>query len=258
MRQHLLIARTVLIEAVRRREVYVVVLLSVALVASVMSIHFFALEGLTKFYREVTLHVMSMAAAITTVVLASRQLPRDFDNRTIHPLLAKPVGRSTFLVGKLMGVMAAAAFCFALLMAIYVAGSYWLGTGIPWVLFGQFFYLQMIMMLILASLGFALSLRFNLDAAITLGIVFYFTSAIIMSASVMIYKETGTVGRGLMLVMNYVLPQLTLFDLSEKTIHADAWAPLPFSVMAQLTLYGAAFAALYLGLAYLMFRRRPL
>ena len=258
MRAVLLIARTVLIEAVRRREIYVVVLLSLLLIGTVMMVDFFDLEGLTKFYREVALQVMSMAAAITTIVLACRQLPREFENRTIHPLLAKPVGRATFLAGKLAGVMGAAAFCFTLFMAVYLAGSWWLGTGVPWGLFAQYFYLQMLMMLILATLGFALSLRLNLDAALTIGVVFYFTSAVIMSASVYIYSETGTAGRLVLLVLNYALPQLALFDLSEKAVHSEAWGPLPALTMANLTVYGAAFAALYFALAYIQFRRRPL
>ena len=54
-----LIARSVLIEAVRRREIYVVVLLATLLIGALMSVDFFGLDGLTKFYREIALKVMS-------------------------------------------------------------------------------------------------------------------------------------------------------------------------------------------------------
>lgn len=258
MRQIWLVARGVLLEAVRRKEIYAIILISLLLIAGVMTINFFHLEGISKFYREIALKVMSASTAITTVVLAARQLPREFQNRTIYPLLAKPVSRRRFLAGKLLGVMLAALFCFSLFMVIFVAGSLYLHAKIPWGLSLQFVYLQMIMLLILATLSFWLSLLFNLDAAITIGLLFYATSAVITSATSFLYDWVSGFGRVALMVLNYLLPQLTLFDLSAKTVHSEAWPPLSVAVMTDLTLYGLAFAAAYSALAYLWFRRRPL
>lgn len=258
MRGILLIAKSVLIEAVRRREVYAIVLLSLLLIGAVMTVDFFQLEGLTKFYREVALKVMSAATALTVIVLAARQLPREFENRTIYPLLAKPISRMAFLAGKLLGVLLGAAFCFSLFMAVYVAGSWYLRTPVQWALFGQYFYLQMLMMLVLATMGFLLSLKFNLDAAITLGAVLYFLSSVIMSASTFLYPNTGTFGRAVLWVLTFGLPQLELFDLADKAVHADAWGLVPAWVMAQLTLYGLFYSVVYFGLSFILFRRRPL
>ena len=70
MRPVWLIARSVLIEAVRRKEIYVIVLLALMVIGGVMSVNFFGMEGLTKFYREVALEVMSIACALMVVVLS--------------------------------------------------------------------------------------------------------------------------------------------------------------------------------------------
>ncbi len=258
MRQIWLIARGVLIEAVRRKEIYAVVLVSLLLIGGIMTVDFFNLEGISKFYREVALKIMSAATAVTTVVLAARQLPREFENRTIYPLLAKPVSRWRFLMGKLLGILMAAGFCLAMFMAIFVAGSYYLGASVPWGLSLQYVYLQMMMMLILATLSFWLSLMFNLDAAITTGLLFYATSAVITSATAFLYEWVSDAGRIVLTALIYLLPQLTLFDLSAKTVHAEAWKPLAASTMMQLTVYGLVFVAIYTVLAYLWFRRRPL
>lgn len=253
-----LVARSVLIEAVRRREVYVVVLLSTILLGFVMTLDFFHLEGLSKFYREVALKVMSMATAITVVVLAARQLPREFETRTIYPLLAKPISRSAFVHGKLLGVLLAASFCFGIFMAIFLGGSLYLHAPIPFALFLQYIYLQMLQMAILATLSFLLSLLMNLDAAITFGLIFFATSAILTNALMMpeVYQTTSDFGRLLIRILNYAIPQLTLLDLSERTTHA--WPAVPAKLMAQLTCYALAYAGLYYGAALLVFRRRPL
>ncbi len=253
-----LIGKSVLIESIRRREIYAIVLIACLIIGTVMTLDFFGLEGLTKFYRETALTIMSITTALTVIVLAARQLPREFTNRTIYPLLAKPVSRLTFLFGKLLGVMLAAAFCFALFMTVYVIGSYYLHGAIPWPLFAQYIYLQLVSMLILATLSFWLSMILNLDAAITIAVIFYLTAATFTSITTYIYHLVGPAQRAILLICNYALPQLTLFDLSEKTVHDEVWHPLSLGVMTALTAYALVFAALYFSLAMLSFRRRPL
>ncbi len=258
MRSVWLIAKSVLIEAVRRREIYAIVFVSVLLIGAVMTVDFFQLQGLTKFYREVALHIMSFATALTVIVLAARQLPREFETRTIYPLLAKPVGRLRFLLGKLLGVMLAAAFCFGLFMLVYIAGALYLGGSIPWMLFIQYIYLQMLMMLILATLSFWLSMVVHLDAAITLGFLFYAASAVLTTAISLLYDYVSLVGKVVLVILNFIIPQLTLFDLSGKAVHSEAWGPIGLNVLAALTAYGLFFILLYFSLAMFTFRRRPL
>ena len=252
------IARSVLIEAVRRKEVYVVVLVSTIVIGGAMTLNFFEVEGLTKFYREIALKTMSVATALTVIVLASRQLPREFENRTIYPLLARPISRGEFLTGKLVGVLLAGGFCLGLFMAVYLTGSLYLGGAIPWLLFGQYIYLQVVMLTILATLCFWLSMVFNLDAAIAIGALCYIFASLLTSVSIYIYDFAGTIGQWALKAFTFLLPQLVLFDLSGKAVHADLWPPLSASVMTQLTLYGATFAVVYYAMAALCFRRKTL
>ncbi len=258
MRSIWLIAKSVLIEAVRRKEIYTIVLLSLILIAGILSINFFELKGLSKFYREVALRIMSLATALTVIVLSCRQLPREFENRTIYPLLAKPVNRFGFLSGKLLGVLLAAAFCFSLFMIIFTLGTLYLRAPIPWIHFLEYFYLQMWAMAILATLGFFLSLIMNLDAAITMGILFFVTADILINGISYIYDFMGTFGKTVLTVMTFALPQLSLFDFSGKTIHSDVWPPLGLSTLGILTLYAMVFTGVYFLFSILLFRRRAL
>jgi ABC-type transport system involved in multi-copper enzyme maturation permease subunit len=252
------VARTVLIEAIRRREIYVIVLVSCLLIAAVMALDFFSLEGLTKFYREFALRGMSAATAVTVIVLACRQLPREFESRTIYPLLARPIGRATFLLGKLLGVWLAAGLCLGLFMTVFVAGMFYLGGTVHWPLFAQYVYLQMAMMLILAALGFTVSMLCNVDAAITIGVLLYALGSTLASIMTYIYELATPLGQWGLVALTYLLPQLMLFDLSEKTVHAEVWEPLAFSTMATLTVYAAIFGFCYFAFSFLLFRRRAL
>jgi len=260
MNETWLIARSVLIEAIRRKEIYAVVLVSSLLIGAVMTVDFFKLEGITKFYREVALQLMSAATAITVIVLAARQLPREFESRTIYPLLAKPISRLLFLNGKLLGVMLAATFCFALFMGIYLLGSLYLGGELPVLIFLQYLYLQMLKMLILATLAFWLSMVMNLDAAITIAVIFFAAASILTNALTLLYDQATPFGRVMLTIMNYTIPQLEILDLSDKAVHTaeGTWGPLTLPVMLALTAYALFFSGVYYGAAYFVFRRKPL
>jgi ABC-type transport system involved in multi-copper enzyme maturation permease subunit len=258
LRSAWLIAKSVLIEAIRKKEIYAIILVSLLMIGGVMTVNFFEVEGLSKFFREIALRIMSISTALTVIILASRQLPREFKNKTIYPLLAKPVGRAGFISGKLLGVMLSALFCFFMFMIIFVIGSLYLGTEIPWIHFIQYIYLQMLMMAVLTSLSFFLSLIMNLDAAITIGVIIYLTSSVLSTGVSFIYDYINPFGKTMLVVITYVIPQMTLFDFSGKTVHALKWAPLGAWTLVYLTLYALFFTSLYYTLAILVFRRRAL
>ena len=57
-----LVARTIFLEAIRRREIYVIVAVTLALLVAAAAVRFFDLEGVHTFYQEVALKAMSMLA----------------------------------------------------------------------------------------------------------------------------------------------------------------------------------------------------
>jgi len=253
-----LIAASVLRESLRRREIYVLVLAAGGLIGFILGLDFFGIPGLSKFYREASLKVMGWTAAVAVIVLATRQLPREMENRTIYPLLARPVRRVDFLLGKLLGVLLAGLACFMLFMLIFVLGSLRIGAEIPWGLFLQHVYLQMAMLAIIAALGFLLSLLVHTDAAVTICILLYGLSALSATVLMNLYFYMGRTGRLLLVVLTYAIPQLTLFDLSGKAVHAEFWAPLSWQILLGLTAYALFYTAIFLCGALGLFRRRAL
>lgn len=258
LRKIWLIAKTVLLESVRRKEIYAIVLLSAVFIAFLGSVRFFQIEGIGKFYRETALKIMSIATALTVIFLAARQLPREFESRTIYPLLAKPVSRLEFILGKFFGVMLAGAFCYLLFTIIFVFGILYLHSKINWIVYLQEFYLIMLMLGIVASLSFALSMILHLDAAITISALLFLLSQIITTTISYLYDYLGSGGKIAMRIFNIIIPQLTLFDLSAKIVHQEVWGPISFWAMRTLTIYAFAYILIFLAAGYLLFRRKAL
>jgi ABC-type transport system involved in multi-copper enzyme maturation permease subunit len=252
-----LVARTIGLEAVRRGEVYAVVGISVVLIALARYIGAADLQGLGKFYREVALQVMNSATALLVVYLAARQLPREFEWRTLHVLLAKPLSRWGFLVGKFAGVVLAGIFCYLLFMLVFLLGHWALGVSLNYALFAQAVYLQILSLSVLTALTLCLSMVLTLPAAITIGALLFLLSQVFLNLMSFLYDHVGPVQQAVLLVLHYLIPQLTLLDLSAKVVH-EVWPPLPFLPMVALTAYALAYIGIFLGLTYLLFRRRPL
>ncbi len=105
------------------------------------------------------------------------------------------------------------------------------------------------------------------EGAVTLSLILFVASQVLMNLMGVLYDFMSEPGRIALLVLHFVIPQLTLFDLSSKVINSVdvqkgvarvVWEPLPADTIGTLTLYGAVYIGLFLGGAYLLFRRRPL
>lgn len=256
IRRLILIARSILTEAVRRREIYGLVLATVILLGWASTFRFFDMQGLHKFYQEMALRGMSIATMISVIVLASIQLPREFKNRTIYTVLAKPVGRFEFVLGKYLGVVAAGVFCLALFIGVFVVCNLVMKFEMRYATFAQYVYLQFLLVTLVAGLAFALSLVFNQDAAITMTALIFLLGQIFTSAITILYDLTTPAGRVALKVINYTVPQPALYDMSGKVVHG--YPPIETRILLLITAYTAGFVIVSLALSYLFFRRRPL
>jgi len=256
MRKIWLIAKTILIEAVRRKDLYVVALLSALIISIVGVFRFFDVEGLHKFFREVSLTVMNWATTIIVILLAARQLPREFESRTIYPLLAKPVSRLHFLVGKLVGTLLAAAIAYAIFMLFFSFGQWQIGVPLVWPTFFQMIYLHFLALAILGALTLMLSTLMTHSAALTMAFLFFLFSERITSFLCIYYEKAGEAMRWFLWVLNYTVPQLALTDLTDKVVHD--WPPIPAWVLGFWTVDAAIFVAAFFAISFLKFRKREI
>src|SRR6266478_1594881 len=55
--------------------------------------------------KDVSLGAISMFTSLLAIVATARMLPRDIEDRTVYTILAKPVPRFDYVVGKIAGVL---------------------------------------------------------------------------------------------------------------------------------------------------------
>lgn len=251
------LAKVVVLEMVRRKDFYVLFILTVLLTATAGSVNLFNDRSIVRYLKEICLLLIWVSGLVVAITCTARQIPAEREQRTIFPLLAKPVTRAQFLLGKFLGC--------------------WLATGLALALFYLFFGL------VSASREHSWPVLNYLQAGwlhwMMLGVVIAFTllGSIVFAAP----SSNGTIcfvcAAGMLLLgrhlnkvalslteplqsllygLYFALPHLELFDVRDLIIHN--WELIPWGIVVLATLYAAAYAAFFLIAAWLIFRRRPL
>ena len=249
------LARVTVLESVRRKDAYVVLILGVAMTLGAGIFSRFGVSGVEKFVKDVGLTVTGMFSVIICVIAAARQLPTEIENRTLYPLIAKPIDRCGFFVGKFLGVAAMASAVviafFVLLRLILLVFSIPVGA-----VFYQALYLRVVSMWFIAAGVLCLSLFTTHAATATISLLVCL--AMQMFAHTILYIHDDLQGISLRLAegIYWLAPHLELFDLSKKVIHG--WPPIAASVLAIMTLYASVYSAVFVVLGCLRLRRMPL
>jgi ABC-type transport system involved in multi-copper enzyme maturation permease subunit len=97
------IAVNTLTEAVRQKVFNFFLIIGLVFIASASFFAQFTFGEQMKFIKDTCLGVISVISTLIAIVGTAQLLPREVENRTIYTILAKPVRRFEFLLGKFFG-----------------------------------------------------------------------------------------------------------------------------------------------------------
>ena len=257
MRTVLALASVVIKELYRRKDFYVLFIITAVITLVMASVKFFHDDKIARYLKEICLLLIWISGLVIAIGTTARQIPAERENRTIFPLLAKPVTRAQVVVGKFAGCWLA---CGLTLLVFYVffaviSGSrenYW--PILQWV---QALWLQWIMlgvvvaMVLLGSVVFAApSSNGTICFIVVIGILLlgrYLNHVAL--------KEPEPL-RSVVSTLYYLIPHLEWYDVRDFVIYDRtliAWTSCGLA-----TAYGAVYVSLLLFSTWLVFRRKPL
>ena len=248
------LATGVIKESLRRKDLWVVAILGFLIMMAAGILGFFGIDGLQVFVKDLAVSVLSMLGTIVAVLTASRMIPEEIRQRTLYPLLARPISRFDLLAGKLLGSIVVTWIAFLLLAVL---------TGFALLSFHvafepimlQFLLCKMMGLAVLCALSMALSTYMTPAAAATMSFVFAFGSSMLLRSLSMAYPSASPAMQGVFKFFNVVLPQFSIFDLGGRAANLH-WAPIPLWVVLFLAGYMLAYSSFMMGLSWLRFRRQ--
>ncbi len=256
MRKIWILARATVLEALRRKDLYVLLILTVVIIGGAALINFFGVQALQKkFLKDISFTVINIFTIIISVTVTARQLPYELENRTIYPLLAKPISRLHFLLGKYLGALIISTFTLLLFSTIFLVTLVLFQASTDWI-FLQAIYLRFLSLALIVALVLCLSLFVTQSANVTISLLLCIGASIISRSITLVYEKLDPFSQAVAAAMYWVLPHLDLFDLSKKVVHN--WPPISAYVLILLTVYAGIYTFVFLTVGLLRFRRRML
>lgn len=114
------IAAATFTELVRMKVFYFLLIFALVIIGNSAFMMNFSFEEKFQMLKDVALGAMSIFTSLLAILATAMLLPKDIEERTIYTILAKPVPRHEYLLGKLLGVL------FMLLLAIVVMSGLFL------------------------------------------------------------------------------------------------------------------------------------
>lgn len=249
------LCRGVFLETIRRREISVVLLFMGLFIIGAATARFVGAEtdAAAAFIQNLGLSLVWILTMIVTVLLAGRQFPDELEQRSIYPLLAKPVARYQYILGKWLAVWLAAGATALTLNVLALAASPWPG-GVSVIALVQAILLELIALGMAAAIAIALSIRLPkaLGMVITLLLVFMGGAAVSL---IQAFSAASSIRSAVVWVTNYI-PNFSRLDLINEFSAGDpSFAVMDFC--ARL-LYGVIISAFALAAAMFFLEKKPL
>jgi ABC-type transport system involved in multi-copper enzyme maturation permease subunit len=251
----LAIAGVVIKEMYRRKDFYVLFVLTALITVVMGSVTFFNQDNIVRYLKEICLFLIWGASLVIAITTAARQIPAEREQRTLFPLLAKPVTRSQFVLGKFFGCWFASGLSLLLFYVFFgvVAGAkehewpvlnYFQALVLHWFMLGVVCALT-----VLGSIVFAAPSSNNtITLIVSVGILLVGRH---LNKVALRLEEPG---QTLLYAVYFMIPHLELFDVRDLIVHN--WGLIRWEIWAAGLAYAAVYSAIFLALACLLFRRK--
>jgi ABC-type transport system involved in multi-copper enzyme maturation permease subunit len=250
------IAQNVFWEVIRDRVLYWVGIYTI--------FYFFAAQFLPKIAggteAKILLDLALAATEIFTLIIAvfvgTNLVNQEIEKRTVLVLIAKPVGRGEFILGKHLGLAAVLAVLLSLMLAIALVilqVSQIPQLPLPWgsLLIASLFTFLQIALLIAVAIAFGVFSSSLLATLLTFAVYLmgHFSRDLLEFGRLTENPALEQLTRGLYLI----LPDLSRLDLKNQAVY-NLLPPTP--VLLENALYGVLYTGLLLAIATLIFSRR--
>ena len=107
-------------ELVRLKVFYFLLIFALLLIANSLFMARLSFQQEFQVLKDVSLGAMSIFSSLLAIVATAQLIPRDLEDRTIYTILAKPVPRYEYLMGKLAGVLLLLALSILAMSALFL------------------------------------------------------------------------------------------------------------------------------------------
>lgn len=239
-------------EAKRDRVLYLLFFFAALGIAASRVLALLTVGDRIKIIKDVGLASISLFGILMAILIGTGLVYKEIDKKTIFTLLAKPLHRAEFILGKFLGLVLTLFVMTAAMSAIFLAIVYAHTLRVEGRLLVAIAYIFLELVLITA-----VAILFSSFSTPILSSLFALAFTLIGHLSwgleLIIRKMAPGAGRTSVRILYAVLPDLENFNFKTEVVHG---LPIPPEIFLSSFLYGLGYTAFLLVLAVLVFRRR--
>jgi ABC-type transport system involved in multi-copper enzyme maturation permease subunit len=250
------VAGVVIKELYRRKDFYVLFIITILICAVMASVNIFNDAKIVRYLKEICLLLVWISSLVIAITTTARQIPAERESRTLLPLLAKPLTRTQLILGKFLGCWIACGLtllCFYIFFGALSASrehtlpvlNYFQAAVMHWFMLGI-----VVAMSLLGSLVFAAPSSNNTICFVVIGGIL-FVGRHLDQVALSMHEPL----RGIVNALYFSIPHLEFYDLRDLIIHN--WPLIEWKYIVLALLYATAYIFAFLLGACLVFRRKP-
>lgn len=252
------LARTTLHEAIRDRILYGVLGFGIALILLSTILSEISQGQPIRIVTNVALSAVTVGGALMALLLGSGAISREIERRTVYPILAKPISRVSYVLGKYCGVVGTVWLNVALMLAAATAViAQYAHGGFAWPV--PDYLLVLGLALLRLALIAAIAVAFSTIASNTVSLLasggLVLAGHLTADVRAVLEKSDSEVNRQLGAWLYYLVPDLQALDPLPLLLHRH---PIATPGLAFAAGYAVCYAAAALLLATVLFARRDL
>jgi ABC-type transport system involved in multi-copper enzyme maturation permease subunit len=264
MKSILIIARNAFLESVRDKVLYNLAFFALGLILFSLMLGEWSVFAREAVIKDFTLAVMSIVGLLMAIFVGIGLIQKEIQRKTVLTLLAKPLPRWHFIVGKYLGLLMVLAVNLAVMTLCFFVVLHFVGGGVQSRLLLAIYLIFVEMAVVVAAaLLFSAFSTPTLSALFTLGLYVAGHLAGDIFNHLAFVRSYGTRLPGspavsewqekLIQLIYYAIPNLENFNIRGRIVYD---LPLGDHYVLFTSLHGAAYIGAYLLIACLWFNRR--
>lgn len=256
-------------EGMRDKAILGIGLFSLLMMSVTFVVIGFFMRELHKVAVDINLSAIGLAGLLLTFFVSINLMAKDIDRHTIYCVMSKPFSRAQYIWGKYLGIMLIViaaflilTFCSSITIAIVeIQYENWF-KGFSWIEYFKAVYASLLMFFILnAVVVFFSSITSSSFITLLFSISTYIAGQTIEEVVRYLKTSQGTGAEisdslhRLIDVVQYILPNLSVFDLKVQASHA---IPISMEYILTITGYTVIYSTILILGASLIFNRREL
>jgi ABC-type transport system involved in multi-copper enzyme maturation permease subunit len=239
-------------EAVRNKVFYLLVVLGVTTALSSQIVSMLTLGDRIKVLKDVGLASIDFFCVLIAVFTGINLVYKEIDKKTLYNIISKPISRSSFILGKFLGLALTLMVALVSMAAIFFV-FLWFSSGEfdPGILL--YFFLLYLQLLIITSISLVFSSFSTPILSSIFTISLYLIGQVTWTFNEFKYKLVKPLEKVIAYLFYYILPNLDKFNIKNEVVMK---VKLDSDLIMIAIFYGLGYSAALLLLAILIFNKK--